>query len=257
MVDPRSLIERLSGDIADALGDQLLGLYLHGSWVLGDFDARRSDLDLLAVLADDPSARTAEVLRSLHDRLAADHPEWTDRVEAEYVAATALARFRTDPRPMVRISPGEPLHVLPATRHYLLNWYAAREWGLTLRGPRPQDLIPAIPAADRVAVVREHASRWPEWVAEMTGPGGQAYAVLTLCRALHSVETGGQVSKRAAASWAADALPARADLVDWAARWWYEAGPDSAPDRAAQVTDFVTEVAARIAATPAPSTGPA
>jgi len=70
-VDPRSLIERLGRDIAVALGDRLLGLYVHGSWVLGDFDAERSDVDLLAVLADDPSDLLG-LLLSIHDRVVAD-----------------------------------------------------------------------------------------------------------------------------------------------------------------------------------------
>lgn len=217
-IDPRSLLDRLGRDIGAVLGDRLLGLYVHGSWVLGDFQAERSDVDLLAVVAGDPSG-LLEPLRAMHERLTADHPEWTDRVEVEYASVAALARFRDDPRPMVRISPGEPLHVVPATRHYLLNWYAAREWGATLHGPPPEDLIPAIPAAEWAAAVREHLRQWPEWAQEMRGPGPQASAVLTLCRALHSLDTGRQVSKRAAATWAADALPTWRPLITWASTY--------------------------------------
>lgn len=226
-IDARSLIRRLGRDIGVVLGDRLLGLYVHGSWVLGDFEPTRSDVDLLAVLADDP-ADLLGALEVLHERLAADHPEWTDRVEVEYAPVAALAHFRTDPRPMVRISPGEPLHVVPATRHYLLNWYAAREWGTALHGPPPGDLIPDISATEWADAIREHLRQWPEWVEDMHGPGAQAYAVLTLCRALHSLDTGRQVSKRAAATWAAHTLPAWTDLITWAARWWYEPTGDAA-----------------------------
>lgn len=240
-IDPRLLIERLGRDIGVALGDRLLGLYVHGSWVLGDFQAERSDVDLLAVVADDPSD-LAGVLRAMHERLVADHPEWTDRVEVEYASVTALARFRTDPRPMVRISPGEPLHVVPATRHYLLNWYAARERSIALHGPPPQDLIPEITTAEWADAIRDHVRRWPEWVEDMHTPGAQAYAVLTLCRALYSIETGTQVSKRAAATWAAQTRPAWTDLITWASRWWYEPRSTSQPDHLPEVTRFVDEL---------------
>jgi predicted nucleotidyltransferase len=242
-IDPRSLIERLGRDIGVALGDRLLGLYVHGSWVLGDFDARRSDVDLLAVVADDPSDLLGRLL-TVHDQLTADHPEWTDRVEVEYASVAALAHFRSDPRPMVRISPGEPLHVVPATRHYLLNWYAAREYGTALDGPPPRDLIPEITAAEWTDAIRDHVRQWPEWVADMHTPGAQAYAVLTLCRARHSLATGRPVSKRAAATWAAATLPAWTDLITWAARSWYEPAGKAQPDRWAEVTRFVDAASA-------------
>ncbi len=82
----------------------------------------------------------------------------------------------------------------------------------------------------------------------MHSAGAQAYAVLTLCRALHSVETGDQVSKRTAATWAAQALPTWTDLITWAARGWYETPTRSEPDRLPQVTHFVDDVTTRIAA---------
>ncbi len=44
----------------------LLGMYLHGSLVTGDFAADRSDLDLLAVLDIDPHENLLAVLASLH-----------------------------------------------------------------------------------------------------------------------------------------------------------------------------------------------
>jgi predicted nucleotidyltransferase len=243
-----ALLERLSRDIADALGPDLVGLYVHGSWALGDFHPGRSDVDLLAVLDTDPTAATADTLRILHARLAADHPEWADRVEVEYLSEVALAGFRTEPRPMVRISPGEPLHLLPATRHYLLNWYAARERGVALRGPRARAVIPAISEAEWIEVVRDHARNWPSWIEDVRGPGGQAYAVLTLCRALLAVQEGRQASKRAAAAWAVTAVPEHAGLVAWAAGCWYGDGTDAGGGR--DVVGFVNQVSARITASP-------
>jgi hypothetical protein len=153
----------------------------------------------------------------LHQRVADEHPEWAGKIEVEYLSVQALTDFRSCPRTMVRISPGEPLHLVAATRHHVLNWYTARP-GLPLWGPEPTAIIPEITQAEFRAVVIEHAANWPKWVQDMSGPGPQAYAVLTLCRALHAVIEGSQTSKKQAGAWALEVLPQWADLIGWAVR---------------------------------------
>ncbi|WP_420110922.1 aminoglycoside adenylyltransferase domain-containing protein [Pseudactinotalea sp.] len=245
---PEQLLDRLADEIAAALGAELLGLYVHGSYTAGDFEPSRSDLDLLAVLREEPTATTLELVRPLHARTAVDHPAWADRIEVDYLAATTLATLAERPGPMIRISPGEPLHLFEATRHYLFNVASARA-GLALRGPCPTAVVPPVSAASLHAVVREHAASWPEWVAESRGRvGAQAYAVLTLYRLLHHVEMGTQLSKRQAGAWGSVRLPAAAELIGWASRWWYEGGADTELGRFEEVEAFVRAVSAEIGA---------
>ena len=91
MADPEEVLARLAADLVEALGDQLLSLALHGSWALGDFTPGRSDLDVLAVMATDPTAATLAALHEVHARLARDFPEWGDgHVEVEYVSVEAV-----------------------------------------------------------------------------------------------------------------------------------------------------------------------
>src|SRR3954469_25862374 len=45
----RALLEELTRDLREALGPELRGLYVYGSFVSGGFDAGVSDLDLIAV----------------------------------------------------------------------------------------------------------------------------------------------------------------------------------------------------------------
>lgn len=245
-----ALLERLRDETRRVLGDRLVGLYLHGSLVTGDFDRHRSDLDLLAVLSDEVSEEDAERLGQMHARLVEDHPAWQGRIEVAYVPAPALRTFRTRPGRMARISPGEALHLTEAGRHHLLTWDAARQEGVPLVGPPPGEVIPQITRAEFVAVVREHAASWRGWVEDMRHPGGQAYAVLTLCRALYSSAHGGQLSKRAAGRWAQERLPEWGALIGWALEWWYEGGtqtPDM--DRFPETRRFVHDVSDRIAST--------
>jgi hypothetical protein len=71
--------------------------------------------------------------------------------------------------------------------------------------------------------------------------------VLTACRVFAFLAHERQVSKRDAARDAAIDLPEWANLIRWAARWWYEGGLDDEPDRLPEVTAFVEYVAARFA----------
>ncbi len=91
MAKPEEVLARLAADLVEALGDQLLRLALHGSWALRDFAPGRSDLDVLAVMAADPTAATLAALHEVHARLATDLPEWGDgHVEVEYVSVGAI-----------------------------------------------------------------------------------------------------------------------------------------------------------------------
>jgi nucleotidyltransferase-like protein len=77
---------RVLDDLRDSwpagLGGRLLGLYVHGSYVAGDFDLDRSDLDLLAVLVADPDEELLGVLAGLHEGLDRRHPAWAGRIDA-------------------------------------------------------------------------------------------------------------------------------------------------------------------------------
>jgi hypothetical protein len=247
-----ALLNELSTGIQTALGDRLAGLYLYGSLVWGDFDPAISDVDLLAVTASTLDETALDGLRAMHDAFAARHPAWDDRIEVAYVPAAGLATFRTEASPIAVISPGEPFHVKPAGRDWLVNWYLVREAGRTLYGPPPSAFIGPIAHEEYIQVVREHAAAWPVWVEDATTRGAQAYAILTLCRALYTVHHGMQPSKRQAAVWAAAYLPEWADLIRQALVW-RTTPADSTADPAATLDmtrRFVAAVAAHIASLP-------
>ncbi len=241
-----AVLARLTTDIVAVLGAELRGLYIYGSYVMGDFAPGRSDLDVLAVLAGDPTERLKEELRAMHDAVATSHPCWRDRVEVEYVSSRALHQHKDETHVMVRISPGEPLHLFPASRHHLINWYNARHHGTRLAGAEAADVLPDFTPAQLREVLGDHVAQWPEWVSEMSTPGRQAYAVLTVCRSLHVAREGRQVSKRQGARYAVEELPEWAPLIEWAGAWWYGEGSDTEADRLPDVTAFVGHVCPRI-----------
>ncbi len=80
----------------------------------------------------------------------------------------------------------------------------------------------------------------------MQHPGGQAYAVLTLCRAAAALATGGQVSKLAAARVGRSGYPEWSTLIDWAEQWWYQGGSDDDAGRFGDVHRCVVDVSTRL-----------
>jgi hypothetical protein len=241
-ISPQDLLSRFAAGLGEELGEELLSLSVHGSWVAGDFKLGRSDLDLLAVLAHDPDEHTLARLKTLHEAITAEAPEWDDHVEVDYVSVDAVAGVLAGDgheRSMVRISPGEPIHLLPARRHYLLNWRAARDHDDGIVGRSPVDVLPPIPDELVREVVVEHARQWPAWVKDARTPGFQAYAVLTMCRALAFLRTGRQWSKHMAALSEKELMPEWRQLIDWADDWWYGNGSDTTPHRSSDVTAFV------------------
>jgi predicted nucleotidyltransferase len=215
---PAALLADLLEELRGLFGNELVGVYLYGSAVAGDFDPGRSDLDLVVVCGGEVEGRLAE-LEALHRDLVGAHPEWDDRVDVLYVPAAALREFRARSLPMAVISPGEPLHLTQTSPKWMMNWHLVREQGKALLGPPAASLIPATTPEDFVASVRAHLERWPEWIGASDRPAFRAYAVLTLCRALHALHLGRQASKREAARWAVREYPEWSELIGRALAW--------------------------------------
>ena len=236
--DVDALLEILRTQIVQALGDTLVGLYLYGSLVTGDFDHVHSDMDLLAVIDGDLTEEMFRRLDALHAAFVVDHPDWKDRVEIAYLSQQALKTFRTQASPIAVISPGEPFHFKEAGKDWLINWWVVRRQGVALYGPPAQDVIDVITDAEFQTTVRAQVGEWRTYVYEMSRRKSQAYAILTMCRALHAYVKGEQVSKREAADWAAGYFPEWEPLIHNA--WsWRVAPSDEGVDHAATFAETV------------------
>jgi hypothetical protein len=240
------LIDALLAGTRAALGDRLIGLYLGGSLVIGDFDPEISDLDLIAAVASDPDEREYEALRAMHAELAARWPAWSNRVEVRYVPRSALAAARSGTGQIVSISPGEPFHRRALSVEWLLDWYLLRERSVTLFGPHPRQLVEPIGREDLAPIVAILARSWGAWVRDMRSRKGQAYAVTCLCRALYTDRHGDQVSKLQAARWARRELPDWAGLIDRAVGWRAAPADEPGDETYEETARFVEEVRALI-----------
>ncbi len=214
------IVDALLTEVKAVLGKKLIGCYLYGSSVWGDFDWEISDLDLMAALSGDINERELLLLEKMHADFAGEHRQWDDRIEVQYISLDALKTFKWKVSTMAVISPGEPLHMVPANSDWLMNWYFVQEYGITLMGPCPETLIDPISQEEFIAAVREHALSWYEHVeATRNSRPYQSYAILTMCRALYTLRFKEQVSKRRAAAWAQAELPEYSWLIAQALKW--------------------------------------
>ena len=214
------------------LPEKLVGLYLYGSLVTGDFDHDISDIDLLAATSSDASDAEVEGLRAMHAVLAHDYKEWDDRLDVDYLSVTALNTFRTQTSRKPGISPGEPFLVKEVGEDWLMNWYMVREKGVALFGLPPKAIIDPITQEEFVQAVRKHAAAWGGGIEIRPSRKQQAYAILTMCRALYTQKNGEQVSKKQVALWAQHELPEWSRLIQRALEW-REASREEQVDHAA------------------------
>jgi hypothetical protein len=241
-------LDALTDAIRGVLGDDLVGLYLYGSAVTGGFDAGVSDLDLAAVTGPEVAALDLAGLERMHDRFEEERPEWSNRVEVVYIGQSTLASFRTSTGSLAAINPGEPFHIRDDRAvEWLQNWYLVRETGRPLIGPPASQVVPAVAWSEFVAATVRYADEVGRRSRADAG-GTLAYTVLTLCRALRTVQTQTPGSKQDGAGWVRDRFPEWASLIDDALACRLSGGKigfDDERSRTAAET-FIALLAARI-----------
>lgn len=203
MADPQVAAARhLLGTV---LGDELLGLWLHGSAVSGGLRPG-SDLDLLAVAAR-PLSDIAR-RRLLDGLLAISAPHPAPPGGPRCIELTI--RRTDDPPARCEFLYGEWLRggfeagrlPRPVTDPDLIPMLAqARRAALPLVGPPADALLPEIPPADLRAAMREAL---PALLARLEGDARNV--LLTLARMWHTAETGDFIAKDVAADWAIPCL---------------------------------------------------
>jgi predicted nucleotidyltransferase len=216
-----TLLDLLLTRMQAILGNKLIGLYIFGSLVTGDFDYDSSDIDLIAATPTELDEDDIERLKIMHHDIALNEKEWDNRLEVAYISVTALRKYQPHYRQPI-LSPGEPFHVTEADSAWIINRWVLREKGITIYGPPPQTLVDPIPQTELLHAVREFIQEWREWIENtefMHRREYQAYAILTACRALYTCRQGKFVSKKQAAVWTEQELPEWSSLIQRALVW--------------------------------------
>jgi Domain of unknown function (DUF4111)/Nucleotidyltransferase domain len=232
--------DELAEVLCGALGDGLVGVYLHGSAVLGDFSPRRSDVDVIAVstrpLSDDAKER-------VRDAVKAPPVEVARELEFSLVARDTLAaiaeappfelHLTADARGGGRVVDGRGRQGDPdLVPHYAV----CRSHAVALLGPPAREVFPEVPRELLLVAARREL----DWALANATP---SYQVLNAARAWRMVEEGVVCSKTDAAEWAR-ARVADAAVLDAALRHRREMS-DEQPDTG-RAAAFVEEAKARL-----------
>lgn len=213
------LLNLLLSQMKDILGEKLVGLYIYGSLVWGDFDYEISDIDLLAAISTDLNEKEFNKLKQIQDEIVKEYKKFDNRLEIAYMSLSALKTFKIQRSKIAIISPGEPFHIKEAGIDWLMNWYFVRENSITIFGPDPKTIIEPISKEEFIQCVKDQVKDWPNWIPQNHKRKFQSYAILTMCRALYAYKNGVQVSKKQAALWVQKKLPEWSSLIQNALKW--------------------------------------
>lgn len=226
-------LAELGERLAAALGDAMVGLYLHGSLAMGCFNPLTSDVDLLVVVGRELNAAERE---QVGEHLVDADRRYANPVELSVVTTAAMRplrhpaayefhfgrdrveRFRAGRVDFTRggTDPDLAAHVTVALAR-----------GVALLGPPVADVFGAVPRAAYLdSIIGDH-----HWSAEliMAGPDTGTtvvppYGVLNAGRVLAAASDGAILSKAESASWLVPRLPARLRPIIEAAEGTYRDG---------------------------------
>ncbi len=250
-----NVLGRLLVDAKSILGNGFVGMYLYGSLAsggsspringgsspringgsspringdsspccVGDFDPQHSDIDFVVVTTGELPQEMVQALEAMHARLTTSGLPGVEKLEGAYVPRDILCRHDLGHPPCPCVNEGR-FYQAPLGSDWVIQRHVLREQGRVVAGPAPSTLIdPVSPGAVQDAV-RGFLREW--WAPMLQNPDPrlhgavyQAYAVLTMCRALYTLRTGNIVSKSRAAQWAQRTLDPRwSTLIEWAKR---------------------------------------
>jgi predicted nucleotidyltransferase len=203
------------------LRESFVGVYLQGSFALGDAD-EESDVDFLIVTKDDPSDTQAAELQTMHRRIYALETPWAQHLDGSYPPREALRRVDPARTPWLYLDNGATELVRDGHCNTAVVRWTLREHGVVLAGPDPKSLVEPVSSDELRREMLTAAREWAEWAREphpRFGRGAmsrrqQSLLVLSFCRILHTVAAGRVTSKPEAGRWALQALdPEWAGLI--------------------------------------------
>lgn len=222
--DVNVLLRALLSAVQTVLGNHFVGMYLHGSLASGDFTPQRSDIDFVVVTAGELPAEMLSALEAMHAGITASGLRWATRLEGSYIPQGALRRYDSTHAHHPALRADGSFDVDHHASDWVIQRHVIREQGVVVAGPPPQTLIDPVEPSDlrqaALGILREWWSPQLNDPARLHSSEYRAYAVLTMCRVLYTLQHGTVVAKPAAARWALAVVGERwARLIERALAW--------------------------------------
>ena len=233
--DAQTLMQRIKQRYAEILGDNLVGIYLHGSLAAGCFHWDHSDIDFLTVVHRPLSVEKKIMLvETLYALLPGAPPagfEMSVVLEAYcrnipypvpfelHFSSRYTNQYARDPRGFCERMHGED----PDLTAHILCLHA---FGETILGPSIPRVFDPVRREDALSAIRHDVDDAGERLHQQP-----CYYVLNLCRALAFLRENKVLSKKAGGEWALDHLTREHQRVIQAALNAYGAGREMFYDR--------------------------
>jgi len=228
------LLQDLVADLENALGQNLIGIYLYGSLATGDFVDGLSDIDLLMILKNHVDEKQLRSLTALHDEFNAKHASWSKRIDVAYLSENSFKSIKSKPYKIIVSDGSGGLEIVDAPEYYLIDWCKVQEHSIALYGPDAKTFLPHITVAEFKKVVRNYMLTWIDKTDKANQRGLQAYIVLTMCRSLYAFTYGKNTSKQIGANWAISQYPQWAVLIKQSLTWSRDEVANVTKDKKAQ-----------------------
>jgi hypothetical protein len=233
------VLAKLVSRIQDSLAEALLGIYLQGSFALGDFD-EHSDVDFIVVIKDSLLPDQIDTLQSWHHKIYHLGPEWAKHLEGSYFPLYILRDFDRREEQLWYLDNGASSLIQSNHCNTLLVRWVVRERGVILAGPSPKTMLDPVPTEMLRTEMFDSLIMWGQRILDdptaWSNHFYQGYIVLNWCRMLHDIHNGYPGTKRQGAEWAKEHLESVwSSLIDEA---W-----DSRPDPATKVREPADPVA--------------
>jgi streptomycin 3"-adenylyltransferase len=243
----KTQITSLAGGFRNVLGENLAGTYLHGSLAMNCYNPKRSDVDLLVVV---DSTLTVQAKRNL-SLLLIKISRNPATIEVNFIARSIFDpwqyptpfefRYSEDWRRAVQQSllDGGALWTGSENRGLDLPAHitVARRRGVSLYGPEPAKMFPAIPEEDYVDSLLQ--TIYNEKIGLTLNSEKPVDAILLACNAYAHTRTDVIYSKAEAGEWAVHGLPNRYHPLVQAALDCYRGDADDHTFPRAGLPEFI------------------
>jgi Domain of unknown function (DUF4111)/Nucleotidyltransferase domain len=250
----RLLVEFVK-EVRAALREDVVGIYLQGSFALGAAD-EWSDVDFIVAVRAPVVDLTP--LNAIHERLYQQPVGWAKHLEGSYIPIALLRQIDPERTPLPYLDNGATrLELDPHCNSALVRWIL-RNHGISLYGPHPSILIDPVAGTDQRIEAQEMLVEYLDWGASLSTMSAweQPYLVLTISRLLHTIESGEITSKAEAATSTIARLPEWAPLVEQALadrpNPWTRVHQPADPAAAAATRHFIHAIRTRFLQTQPP-----
>ncbi|MGX8796168.1 nucleotidyltransferase domain-containing protein [Fusibacter sp. JL298sf-3] len=194
----KEFLEIYKNEVLSTLMGKVDGIYIHGSIVLDEFIEESSDIDIVITLSEDCTSTDLDNLLNLHLKLN-EQSEWGEKLECSYIRRDLLIDRNPPLEPRIYYNRGISWEVYGY--EFILEKQVLALNGITLFGEEFKS-FDLMYSKDEVkeAVCKMLNNTWQPMLAKSDDLTDEyiIYGVKSMCRVIHTIETGNIYSKQAA-----------------------------------------------------------